>query len=86
MCDPPEDPKFIQQQLVAVVNVLMVFDSGDDSRIVMKEKEISLMANHQCVMSSKCLGKGYCFPGTFLSCSGMVHFIFPAEKTCWVFG
>lgn len=80
VCDPPEDPKFIQYQLksafklVAMLNNLMVFDSGHDSRIVMKEKEVSLTANHQCVMSSKCLGTGHCFPGTFLSCSGMVAF------------
>lgn len=80
VCDPPEDPKFIQHQLktafklVAALNILMVFDSGDDSRIVMKEKEVSLTANNQCGMSSKCLGTGFCFPGTFLSCSGMVAF------------
>lgn len=73
-------PKCIWHQLktafksVAVLNILTVFDSSDDSRIVMKGKEVSLMANHQCVMSSKCLGTGFCFPGTFLSCSGMVAF------------
>lgn len=80
LCDPPEDIKFMQRQnadkLVAALNILIVFDSGDDSKIVMRQKKqkVSLTANHQCVMSSKCLGTCPSFPGTFLSCSEMVAF------------
>lgn len=45
VCDPPEDVQFMQHQvkaavkLVAVLNILIVFDSADDSTIVMKEKK-----------------------------------------------
>lgn len=43
MCDHPEDIKFMQRQnadkLVAALNILIVFDGGDDSKIVMRQKK-----------------------------------------------